>query len=45
MRLLLAAALIALAFPAAAQPAIPARDIVHGAIDDYIRPAFAQERH
>ena len=42
MRLLLAAALIALALPAAAQPAIPARDIVHGAIDDYIRPAFAQ---
>jgi predicted lipoprotein len=42
MRLLLAAALIALTLPAAAQSAIPDRDIVAGAIDGYIRPSFSQ---
>ncbi len=41
MRLLLAAvALAAFASPAAAQSAIPAHDIITGAIDTYIRPSF-----
>jgi predicted lipoprotein len=42
MRLLLAAALIGLALPAMAASAIPERDIIAGAVDGYVRPAFAQ---
>lgn len=42
MRLLLAAALIGLALPAAAQSAIPTGEIVEAAITDFIRPAFSQ---
>jgi predicted lipoprotein len=42
MRLLLAATLIALSAPALAQSAIPTRDIITGAIEDYIRPNFHQ---
>lgn len=42
MRLVLAALFAALAAPAFAQAAIPARTIIEGAIDGYIRPAFAQ---
>ena len=41
MRLLLAALLVGLAAPAFAQSAIPNRDIVEGAVEGYIRPAFA----
>lgn len=42
MRLFLAAALVAISLPAAAQSAIPDADIINGAIDGYIRPAFHQ---
>ncbi len=42
MRLLLAVLLAVLAAPAFAQSAIPNREIVEGAVDGYIRPAFAQ---
>ena len=42
MRLLIAAALAIVAVPALAQSAIPNRTIIEGAIDGYIRPAFAQ---
>lgn len=42
MRLLLAAAFAALAIPAVAQSAIPNDEVISGAIEGYIRPAFAQ---
>ena len=42
MRLWLAVVLAGLAAPAVAQSAIPNRTIIAGAIDGYIRPAFAQ---
>ena len=42
MRLLLAALLIGLAAPAAAQSAIPNEQIIEGAIDTYIQPSFQQ---
>lgn len=42
MRFILAIVLAALALPALAQSAIPPRTIIAGAIDGYIRPAFAQ---
>jgi predicted lipoprotein len=41
MRLVLAALLAGLAVPAFAQSVIPNREIVEGAVDGYIRPAFA----
>jgi predicted lipoprotein len=42
MRLLIAAAFAAFAVPATAQSAIPNDEIIGGAIDGFIRPAFAQ---
>ena len=41
MRLVLAALFAGLAVPALAQSVIPHREIVEGAVDGYIRPAFA----
>ena len=40
MRLVLAAVLIGLTFPAAAQSAIPNEQIIEGAIEGYIQPSF-----
>jgi uncharacterized protein len=42
MRLALAATLATLTLPALAASALPERDIIEGAIDGYIRPAFGQ---
>ena len=42
MRFVLAALLVGLALPAAAQSAIPSNEIIEGAIEGYIRPAFHQ---
>ncbi len=42
MRFVLAALLVGLALPVAAQSAIPSNEIIEGAIEGYIRPAFHQ---
>ncbi len=42
MRLLIAAAFALIAAPAFADPTIPTNDIIAGAVDNYIRPSFAQ---